>query len=299
MLFRRVSRLILPLLAACGTVEAQESVLWSSDANAVNQTSAGSPMDGGFKFEIGVFKGSFVPTSGNTASWAANWAPAARTPYLTATKRFADTVVANSNATPFTVGKTAYIWGFRGSPASGEWILFRASSWTWPDANGFMYHEWFAKDATPVLGQIHSSGSPFLMKSAAVSNAAPPSTSWDQWRLDNLAGVPLDAPDQDPDHDGSPNLLEFVFGSNPVLPEAPAVTPVSLVSGHLTISIPRRIDHTATLVVEVSPDLTNWQSGAAHTQTMTETASLLVVRDLTTLDNSHPKRFIRLCASLP
>ena len=138
MLFRRVSRLILPLLAACGTVEAQESVLWSSDANAVNQTSAGSPMDGGFKFEIGVFKGSFVPTSGNTASWAANWAPAARTPYLTATKRFADTVVANSNATPFTVGKTAYIWGFRGSPASGEWILFRASSWTWPDANGFM-----------------------------------------------------------------------------------------------------------------------------------------------------------------
>ena len=42
----------------------------------------------------------------------------------------------------FGPGKPACVWGFRGSPASCGW----------PDAGGFMFHEWFAKDATPFGG---------------------------------------------------------------------------------------------------------------------------------------------------
>lgn len=294
-----VSRVLLPLIALGGFLQAQESILWNSEANAVNHTSTGALMDGGFRFEIGVFKGSFTPTAGNTASWAANWAGAARTPYLAGTKRFSDLQIVSSNATPFTLGKTAYIWGFRGSPVAGEWILFRAPGWTWPDAGGFMFHEWFAKDATAILGQIHASGSPFLMKSAAVANVAPPSTSWAQWQADQLAGEPLDEPGEDPDRDGVSNLLEFVFGSDPRSANAPAALPVTLDGDRLRIQIPRRIDHPATLVVEVSGDLVTWNSGAAHVDVISETPSELIARDRTVLGPTHPRRFVRLKASLP
>ncbi len=294
-----VSRVLLPLIALGGIMKAQESILWSSEANAVNHTSTGALMDAGFRFEIGVFKGSFTPNAGNTASWAANWAGAARAPYVAATKRFSDLTLVSSNASPFTLGKTAYIWGFRGSPAAGEWILFRAPAWTWPDANGFMFYEWFAKDATAVLGQIHASGSPFLMKSAAVANASPPSTSWTQWQADWLASEPLDEPGDDPDQDGIANLMEFVFGSNPKAANAPAAMPVTLDGNRVRMQIPRRGDHPATLVVEVSGDLSNWVSGPAHVQVLSETPTELVARDLTVLGPAHPRRFIRLKASLP
>ena len=115
-----------------GTAMAQDTILWNSDPNKVNLTSAGSPMDGGFRFEIGVFSGSFVPTTSNKDQWAANWRPAARTIYQTETSRFASSNQVTSNVSPFTVGKTSYVWGFRGDAANGEWILFREPSWTWP-----------------------------------------------------------------------------------------------------------------------------------------------------------------------
>lgn len=76
-------------------------------------------------------------------------------------------------------------------------------------------------------------------------------------------------------------------------------TPVTIASGFLQISIPRRIDHTADLTTEVSSDLALWQSGPAHTTIITNSPSVLVVRDLTPLDSANPRRFMRLKASLP
>lgn len=279
---------------------AQETITWSSEANAVNLTSTGALMDGGFRFELGVFNGSFVPGPGNTAEWAAHWSAAKRSAYDPSTKRFSSSVVVSDNTAPFTVGKPAYVWGFRTSPAGGEWILFRSASWTWPDSGQFppSFHEWYAKDATAVLGAIHSSGIPCLMQSAAVTDA-PPATSWEQWRSERLAGESSNGPGDDPDHDGTPNLLEFVFDTPPDSAGPPTATPVALVDGHLQITIPRRPDHSATLVVEVSDDLEHWHSGAGETTVVSDGPAALVVADLTPLDSGHPRRFMRLKAGLP
>jgi hypothetical protein len=301
-MFRGTGRLTIVLACYAALPAAGQTVTWNSDANATNLTSGGLPMDSGFRFELGVFSGSFVPTTANKADWAAHWNAAKRTSYDATHKRYASTHTPGDNDGPFDIGKPAYMWGFRGDAASGEWILFRAASWIWPDANPpapLAPIQWFAADATPVLGSINYLGIPFLMRSAAVTNAAPPATTWTQWKAEFLAGEPLNGKDDDPDHDGTSNLLEFVFGTPPTSAGAPVATPVELAGGHLQITVPRRIDHVAVLTVEVSSDLTNWHSGPAHTEVVDDGIAALVVRDLTAPDASHPQRFMRLSASIP
>jgi hypothetical protein len=298
----RLARRILIMAAglAGNLAFGQATIFWNSEANKFNLTSAGQAMDGGFRFELGVFDDGFVPSPGNVADWAAHWTAAQRRPYDAANKLFSGSHIPPDNNTPFAVNAPAYVWGFRGDGVINEWILFRAVSWTWPDASSFPYfEEWFAKDATAIVGEINSTGNPFLMKFAAVANAAPPATTWDQWRAEFLDNEPLDGPGDDPDHDGTPNLLEFVFGSPPRSANPPTATPVALVSGHLEITIPRRIDRRTNLVVEVSGDLANWFSGPPHTAVLTDSPAALVVRDLTPFDAAHPRRFMRLRAAPP
>jgi hypothetical protein len=280
----------------------QVSIFWSSDANAVNRDSNDLAMDAGFRFELGVFTGTFVPTPANKNQWAANWNAAQRTGYNSTDANFSAAFDPPENDGEFTAGKAAYIWGFRGTPVSAEWILFRANSWSWPFVDPLFPSpplQWFAEDATAILGEIMPSGSPFLMKSAAVANASPPATTWDQWKLDSLSGEPLNAAADDPDRDGMSNLLEFVFGTAPKTANAPVATPVVLQSGHAVITIPRRIDHLVNCTVEVSGNLVNWQSGPLHTEVIQNDAAALVVRDLTPVDAANPQRFIRLKATLP
>lgn len=283
-----------------------QTINWFSDPNQTNRTSTGLLMDSGFRFELGVFTGSFVPTAANKADWASHWTAADRTSYISATRRFDRQFDMENNTTLFTAGKATYVWGFNGDAANGEWIIFRANTWTWPtyDSNNISPPlVWSAAAATAVLGAIHSNGSPFLLQSAAVGNAAPPSTTWTQWQVENLSDEPLNGPSQDPDHDGVSNLLEFVFGTSPTSPGAPTPIPVSLtdIGGQkfLQITIPRRIDHPATLTVQVSGDLTQWNSDAGETLAVEDSVTALVVRDLTPFNSIAPKRFMRLKVTLP
>jgi hypothetical protein len=283
-----------------------ERLNWFSDPNRTNLTSTGQLMDGAFRFELGVFTGGFVPTSGNTSQWAAHWTAAERIPYNASSKRISSIFTVTDNDAPFSVGANAYVWGFKGSEASGEWILFRKSTWIWPSPNPFnpFTVDWSVAQANVVvLGNVNASGSPSLMQSAAVSNSAPPDTSWSQWQDEELAGVSLNGPNDDADGDGISNLIEFVFGTLPKTANTPVATPSSFLelSGqrYLQISIPRRRDHPATLVVEVSSDLAIWNSGASHTQVVSDDASALVVRDLTPIGPASPKRFMRLRAITP
>lgn len=282
-----------------------QTIIWSCDANSINQSSNDQVMDSRFRFELGVFTGSFVPTGANVAEWAANWKSAQRITYDSVNRRYAGSFTPLDNSSPFVAGKPTYVWGFSGDAIAGEWILFRSSSWLWPEANppvppSANTYEWFAKNATAVVGvgMIHTSGSPFLLKSSAVFNVAPPSTTFTQWQVESLAGEPLNAPKDDPDQDGSSNLLEFVFGTSPLLPNPPALTPVERVGDYLQIRIPRRIDHLSLLTIERSDDLVNWYSGVNVTENVSEGLLSQVVRDLTPLVPLHATRFMRLKAEI-
>jgi hypothetical protein len=286
-------------VAAClaGTRLDAETIAWFSDAGKANLDGAGVAMDGAFHFELGVFSSGFEPTASNVGQWAAHWVVADSETYnpAPASCRFSGQFVVSTNNAPFTVGAKAWIFGYRNTPTGSETLLFRGSGWTWPAPNPMnpVATEWNAGAANEVvLGSINPGGAPFLMQSVSAQTYA-------QWQVQYLTGDPLDKPGDDPDHDGSPNLLEFVFGTPPKTAGAPAATPVALVGGHLQITIPRRSDHPAFLTVEVSSDLANWDSGASHTQTVSDGPAALVVRDLTPLDTDHPKRFIRLRAALP
>jgi len=293
------------VVAFCTSPLAASLIDWFSGFEAVNLASDDSPMDAGFQFELGVFEGSFVPTLSNMDQWAANWRPAQRVDYNPATQAFEGLFSVENNDPPFTAGKAAYVWGWRMGASGAEWILFRAPSWTWPEADEFPFFsiEWDAADATAIIGEIGGPVDPFLMKSAAVSDAASPTTTWNQWRAKMLAGEPLDGPNDDPDLDGTPNLLEFVFASDPRVASPPPQTPVSVVTvgedRFLQITVPRRVEHPADLTVEVSSDLATWHSGPAHTLTVADDLQGLVVRDLTPMSPTAPARFMRLKASLP
>lgn len=286
-------------------VSAQTQIDWFSSQNATNQTSGGvSMMDGDFRFELGVFNSGFVPTSANIADWVEHWNPAQRTKYNAGLKRYTSSFVVPENVAPFTVGNKAYVWGFRGDPTSGEWVLFSASSWNWPaGGNGVpSFVTWDAKDATAVIGTINPSGSPFLMQSAAVSNLAPPTTSYTQWVTDELSGKTLVAAHEDADSDGIANVLEFIFGTSPIVRNEPSeVSSIVDVSGsnYLQLSVPRRIDRPATVTVQVSSDLGIWLSGSGNSVEVLNTNSGLVVRDLTAMSPADPKRFIRVKVTVP
>ena len=284
-----------------------DEIDWFSDFQAVNRTSNGAPMDAAFQFELGVFEGSFVPTLANQTQWAANWRAAQRVDYNPLTQAFDGNLDVTDNDPPFTAGKVAYIWGWRLNGADTEWILLRADSWNWPAPDPFNPFppfplQWSAAEATAVIGEVNASGVPFLMKSAAVTGAASPTTTWPQWRTKFL-GVTSNGPNDDPDMDGTPNLLEFVFATNPLAPEPPALTPLEVVADggdrFLQIAIPRRAEHAAVLTVQVSSDLTTWNSGPLHTVTVVDEVEHLVVRDLTPLTPTQPRRFMRLQATLP
>lgn len=297
--FRQFSLFVSVAWLVLAAVQA-ETIAWSNNPQALNLTSLGAPMGGSFNFELGVFKGSFVPSAANTAQWVANWVPAQRVSYNASNQHFDGQYTVVSNITPFTLGKAAYIWGFQGGVAASEWILFRNPAWTWPAPNPTdpFGLDWNAANATAVLGAIHATGSPCLMQSVAVADSASPVSTWQQWQAVELAGAALSGPNDDPDDDGTTNLLEYVFGLPPLQAGAAPVMPVTIVTvagqRFLQISIPRRSDHPATLTVQVGSDLINWQSAAAATVVVTDVPAGLVLRDLTPLGAGTAQRFMRV-----
>ncbi len=256
-------------------------------------------MDAGFEFQLGVFTGAFVPTVSNMSEWSSQWHPAQVSGYNTGTKSFGNDFIVSANPSPFTVGKKAYIWGKKSTSTASEWILFSATAWTWPapdPMNPFPIDWNTAAADLVVVGSIDPSVASFLMKSQAVFSYA-------QWRSSQLAGEFFSSPNDDPDRDGTPNLLEFVFGTSPTQPTAPTPTTTALVeiSGekYLQISVPRLRNRLAVVSVEVSGNLVNWHSGSAHILEISNTPELLVVRDLTPSGPGQPKRFMRAKAVNP
>jgi hypothetical protein len=288
------------LLAACPRL-AGETIAWFSDANLTNLDSDGQPMDGGFVFELGVFTGAFTPNAGNVAEWLNHWVAADSVSYNSSTRRFSGQFEVADNSAPFSVGAQAWILGRRDGPSGGERILFRNANWVWPAPNPMnpIPVDWSAGSAdVVVLGEVKPLANPFLMKSALIVEE-PPALTWREWQLEKLADETLDGPEDDPDLDGSSNLLEFVFGTEPLAANPPVATPLSQIDGHLVLLIPRVLGRQANLVVEVSETLVHWDFGPEVTEVISNGGEALLVRDLTPLDQAGPRRFMRLRASLP
>jgi len=278
-----------------------ETVTWFSDPGGLNRDGAGGLMDSGFQFQLGVFSGGFQPTPSNITQWPAFWTSSDSASYDVGNKRYAGQIEVVSNSAPFTVGAEAWVLGKKVTETGTEMILFRRNTWLWPAPNPLnpIADEWRLNGAPGVqvvVGTVHPSGSPFLMQSLTVR-------SYDQWRTTELAGEPLGGINDDPDQDGVANLLEFIFGSNPMTPGPPPVTVISKVNvagnDYLQISIPRRRDRLALLKVQVSSDLQTWHDGGAFTEVMADNPLEWVVRDKTPYPPAGGKRFMRLAATLP
>ena len=118
--------------------------------------------------------------------------------------------------------------------------------------------------------------------------------------MGNLNGVK-----DDPDGDGIANLLEYsLLDGNPSAAGAgiaPAMG-ITKVNGseYLMLTVERNPSATGiSYAVEVSGDLTTWNSGPADTTTITDTISTLVVRDNSPLGGANTKRYIRLKVTQP
>lgn len=272
-----------------------ETINWYGFPQKPNLTSTGMDMDVAFQFQLGMFTGGFIPTAENISLWTAHWVPAQTAAYNSTTRAFDTTLTIQGNTAPFIVGAKAYVWGRSTGSDKDEWILFRGTGWTWPSGATMPpnFHEWSAAAANEVILGTVNSGTAFLMKSEAV-------VSYSQWQNGLLAGEPLNGPNDDPDHDGVPNLLEFVFGTLPGQPGTlqPMTTSLVGVAGqqYLQVAIPRITNHLATVSVEVSDDLIHWQPGDSQTTEVSNTPQALVVRDNTATGPGMIRRFMRLKA---
>ena len=190
-----------------------------------------------------------------------------------------------------------------GSAAGAKWVKVGDPTQTSQDANRLFPGNRAALVTVKTDRHAYTMPSPWAFGSLIALQQVGGSSTWAQWQATELAGEARNGPNDDPDGDGTPNLLEFVFGTPPLQAGPPTATPVEIVTiagqRFLQITIPRRSDHLALLSVQVSSDLANWQSGPEFTTVVYDDEAGLVVRDRTPLGADAPKRFMRLRAEVP
>lgn len=299
---RALSLFLLVLVTLSARTEATQ-MTYSGGLNRTNLMSSSLPMDGGFRFELGVFKSGFVPDATNTAQWSTNWVAAQRHPYIVLSTNsnrggFGGTNFVTNNVAPFTAGVRYYFWGFRGSELSGEWILITRTNWNWPVASEINTTNFSTGSASAILGVLNTNtNAPFHLQSAAVSNASPPLTPWPQWATENLGTVPPAGGSGDLNTNGITDVLEYALHLNPgERPNPGAWLQIGQTNGnrHLEVRIPRRRDRPATFVVEVSTNLVQWTNGPTFTEIVEDSAAALVVRDTTPIGEGGDRRFLRV-----
>lgn len=138
----------------------------------------------------------------------------------------------------------------------------------------------------------------------SASFALSPATLWKQTHFGADANNPLIAGDlADPEKDGIANLLERALGLNPNSTSSASLPTASRTEigpdDFLTLTV-NKSSAASDLIytVEVSGNLSLWNSGPAHTTILDNTPTLLRVRDNTPLSNGTP-RFIRLKVASP
>ena len=213
---------VLVCLSGAFTVAYSSQINWRSQIAATNLTSDGTTaMGASFVFELGSFANGFLPTGDNVSEWQSRWQALDTTQYNPATRFFSSSILLTTNASPFALGTSGYIWGRnKNQGPDNEWILMRSVRWRWPVANNGVAFpvEWYVDEATVgILGEVN--GTNFQMKSARVETGA--ANAADAWLAAHftpaqLADSAISGWNADPDKDGCHNLLEFTTGGNPL-----------------------------------------------------------------------------------
>jgi uncharacterized protein (DUF2141 family) len=159
-----------------------------------------------------------------------------------------------------------------------------------------------ASDAAGYQARIQNPVATLLSRVARVTvSSTDPYTSWA-----TTQALPANAnqPDDDPDSDGLPNLLEFALGSSPTAATEDGLPMLILTSlgadQWLGFEIQRpRAAASIRLVLQASDDVKTWSTIAANVTVVQTgaTADLVRVMDTTPVAN-HPYRFLRLGAAV-
>lgn len=190
-------------------------------------------------------------------------------------------------------GPLSYQWYKNDAPVSGA----TAATYTIPSAMLGVHGGDYTVTVTNDAGAATSAPATLLVLEN--SNF----TAWltEYFTLEELIAGTVTAQTADPDADGQPNLLEHAFGLHPRETDASPIT-ISVVSGHLQITFPRRVEDSGLLyTVEASSDLASWSSANGVTTELSATPiadtnlELVTVRDNTALTT---RRFLRLRVEL-
>lgn len=254
-----------------GSVSAAQ-ITYQSPLNRLNRSADGQPLTSHHVFELGAFQPGFTPTTNNVAQWAANWVPNQRASYNTTNNLFARTFILTSNASPFTMGAPAYIWGYRASGGPPEWILMRSSAWTWPRVDPFSAPIITTgnTNATAVFGELGPTNrSPLVhMQFAAVPpDVINPKLKAEEWRQLVFPGIVVKAVgsptslEGDFDSDGVSNMMEFASSGDPFRPDPAGLQEVFVqqVNGQRYLALKVRKNPVADVewAAERAPELTS------------------------------------------
>ena len=123
-----------------------------------------------------------------------------------------------------------------------------------------------------------------------------PYVQWQTLKFPGGASFAESGAEDDPDKDGLINLIEYAFGSEPMLPNpSPAVSGTTTVGGETfhTLTVPKNPDATDSVVsVEAASSLTASDWSANGLVIVTDSATLLTVRDSQPM-SAQSRRFFR------
>ena len=168
--------LITALFLVAATSAHSQTLNWGDEVFSDLADSKGAALNNTFVFEIGSFNAAFTPTTANVSDWSVNWRAFDQAAFNPGVGYFTSSVqMMGDSLNPNTVhssypgagtinfsGLDAYLWVKNSNdPVEGtEWLLTRASNWTFPTNAGDCCNkdviEWSVSDLTsantPVYG---------------------------------------------------------------------------------------------------------------------------------------------------
>ena len=194
-------RLILPLL-----------LTGLAHGVSINWRSVQSPQPDltvAIRVELREFRGLCVPSVNNVDEWLQNWNRVDGTDYNASDGFFASTVDYNGN-----LEGAVYMWL---ADYRGRWVLLTNPNWTWPDVSSpIAFPEDFFTSDSGTVAVVGSIGSDSSLSPQLVSAPAP-RVIFEGWvEEQGLADSSGNA-----DGDSLTDFEEFVFGTNPNIPNQP------------------------------------------------------------------------------